>query len=251
MVGLGLVAGGVLSCWALMAEASERHDVLVLRRSVPAGEVIAAEDVGVVAIGTGDDIPTIPAGRYDEVVGQYTRYRLAAGALLVDDNLQPGPLVTPGRALVSVVVGGGDIPAQITVGDEVVLIAVGDPACGVSSAVSIVGATVTSAPHRAPGSSAAGLADVVVSVEVDDDAVAVVALAGRVVIARPNSPAADAALDGATSGDVIGCAVDGTTGGSATAGAGEAVGEDPAAGAPVPTGVTPIDPAEVLVDADG
>ncbi len=247
VVGLALVVGGVLSCWALMARASERHDVLIVRGEVAMGDVVTAEHLGVVAVGSGDDIPTVAAGRLDEVVGRYARYRLAAGALLVDDNLQSGPLVTPGRALVSVVADAGDVPAEVAVGDGVVLVLVDTRSCGPSSGVSIVDATVTSAPHRAPGSPAGGSGAVAVSLEVDDDAVAAVALSDRVVIARPNSPEADAAVATAA-GTSTDCdeAVPVTWPGAADSGAAD----DPSVQQPVPTGVTPMDPADVLVEAD-
>lgn len=244
VVGLGLLIGGTLSCWALMAEASERHDVVVLRRSVAAGEMLAAEDLDVVAIGTDDGVPSISAERFDDVVGQHARYGLAAGALLIDDNLQADPLVTPGRALVSVVAASGNVPVEITVGDDVALVLVDDQSCG-ASAVSMADATVTAGPRRSSGSSA-GSGTAVVSLEIDDGLVAVVAMADRFVIARPNSPEAEAALATATADAAVDCDT-----GSSTIGPGadnNDADDDPMVQQPVPTGVTPMDPADSLVD---
>lgn len=233
-----------MSCWALMAQASERHDVLVLRRSVAAGELLTAEDLGVIAVGTDDGVPSIAADRFDDVVGQHARYGLAAGALLIDDNLQAGPLVTPGRALVSVVAASGNVPAEVTVGDDVALVLVDDQSCG-ASAVSMADATITAGPRRSSGSSTeSGTA--VVSLEIDDGLVAVVAMADRFVIARPNSPEAEAALATATSGAAAGCDT-----GSSTIGSGAEnndADDDPTVQQPVPTGVAPMDPEDILVD---
>lgn len=247
VVGAGMVVGGAVSCWALIADASQRHDVLILRSPVAAGEPIAAEDLGVVAVGSDDGVPSIAAERIDDVVGKYARYQLVAGALVVDDNLQDVPLVTPGRALVSVVAETGDVPASTAVGDDVVLVLTADATCG-ASVVSVVDATVTALP-RDSGRSSAGSERVAVSVEVDDGAVAVVAMAAKVVVARPNSAEALAAVARPVP-DAAGCTGSGSpTGPGGSTVGGEAV-DDPTVQAPVPTGVTPLDPSDVLIGSD-
>lgn len=232
-----------MSYWALAANASERHDVLILRQGIPAGQTLTPEDLGVVSLGSDDGVPSVAADQFADVVGLYARYQLAAGSLLVTDNLQAGPLVTPGRALVSVVVETGDLPADVGAGDDVVLILVADSTCE-ASPVSVVDAAVTFVAGRPDASSGSGRRTVAVSAEVDDSEVAAVATASKVVVARPNSPEA-AAVQAPTPGPNGGCAPSGDATESVIA-TGDV--DDPTEQRPVPTGVTPLEPSDVLVE---
>lgn len=244
VVGGGLIVGSGLGAWALMADASQRDDVLVLRADVPAGAELTADHVGVVAVGSDDDVTAVAASRLDEVVGQFARYRLTAGALLAADNLQAQPLVSPGRALVAVVVEPGDVPVQVAAGDDVALIVTTEADCDDGLPVSIVAGTVTFVPGRS-----ASETEVSLSLEVDTSAVELVATAERVVIARPNSPEVAEVM--ANVADADACAAEPEPDPATAAADTPSPTSTAAATLPVPTGVTPLQPDEVLTEPTG
>ena len=177
------------------------------------------------------------------MVGRYARYELTAGALLLDDNVQDRPLVTPGRALISFVAETSDVPREVGAGDEVALILVADGSC---ATVAIVDATVVTTTVRSASSPGAGPRSVSVAVEVDATEVAAVATAARVVVARPNS-AEVADLLAAPASQVDRRCVSANAAGDP----GESPAADPAVQQPVPTGVVPLEPSEVLLDPAG
>ena len=102
LAGALLLVAAVVAGLALYSSLGEDTEVLVLTNTVLAGEQLTADDLRVVAVSSQDDVAWVPASQRSSVVGQYARYRLAEGAFLTADAVQPDRLVTPGRVLMSV-----------------------------------------------------------------------------------------------------------------------------------------------------
>ncbi len=184
LVGAFLVVAAVVAALALYTSLGDKTEVLAVARNVLAGEQITSADLRVVAISSDDDIPTIAAERRDEIVGQYARVRLAAGALLVDESVQPRPLVDPDRVLMSVEVPAGQVPVGLREQSRIVLVVLPE-ATGTSTVPVLVEATVAAVPRNladvVSGASGSG-GMVALSVEVPADLVAVVGSAGAVSV---------------------------------------------------------------------
>lgn len=140
MVVLAIAAG-----LALYSSMGEDAEVLVLTRTVLAGEPVSAADVRVVSVSSEDDVSWVPASQRDQLIGQYARYRLARGAFLTSDAVQPARLVTPGWVLMSVQVPVGEVPIGLRERSNIVLVVTGP---GADGDVSIVDAVVAAVPSN-------------------------------------------------------------------------------------------------------
>ncbi len=109
-----------------------------------AGEQLTVDDLRVVAVSSQDDVAWVPASQRLSVVGQYARYRLAEGAFLTADAVQPDRLVTPGRVLMSVEVRAGQVPVGLRERSEVVLVVTGPG--GSDATATVVNAVVAAVP---------------------------------------------------------------------------------------------------------
>ena len=71
-----------------------KTEVLQVVRDIPAGEIVSADDLRVVAVDVDPTVPTVAPEAIGSVVNQYARVHIAAGTLMVDVLVQPTPLVT-------------------------------------------------------------------------------------------------------------------------------------------------------------
>lgn len=117
-----LVLSAVVAILAVFARATDRDEVLVLTRTVLAGEQIADGDLRVVAISSDDELSTVSAEQRGSVVGQYAKVRIYEGSLLIGDSVQTEPLVTPGRVSSAVTVPLGLIPVGLREQSRVALV---------------------------------------------------------------------------------------------------------------------------------
>lgn len=183
LVGAFLVVAAVVAALALYTSLGDKTEVLAVTRNVLAGEQITSADLRVVSISSDDDIPTVSADLRAEIVGQYAKVRLAAGALLVSDSVQPRPLVDPERVLMSVEVPAGQVPVGLREQSRLVLVVIPDPAAGGSASPVLVEATVAAVPRNlAEVVNGDGGGVVALSVEVPTHFVAVVGSAGSVSV---------------------------------------------------------------------
>ena len=90
------------------------------------GERIEAADLRVVEVDAADDVPVVPAERLTELVGQYARTYIGAGALLIDIMVQPSPLVTPGQGVVAVEIRPTRVPRDLRERSQVSVVVVPD-----------------------------------------------------------------------------------------------------------------------------
>src|SRR5690606_22224811 len=111
------------------------------------------------------DLAATPAGRLDDVIGQYARFDLAEGALLTPDSVQVRPIVSAGRVPMSITLRPGRVPDTIAADDHVVIVATADGECPTPQTVDATVVAVTGDP----GGSGAQAAPVAMTIEVPSD----------------------------------------------------------------------------------
>lgn len=102
--------GGNVLVYSSLNEASE---VVQLVTNVRAGDQITTADLRIVEVDLDPTVPHVPADDLGLMIGQYARTYLASGTLIIPQVVQPDPLVSPGTAVVAVVVAGGGLPAGV------------------------------------------------------------------------------------------------------------------------------------------
>src|SRR6266704_1406517 len=117
LLGLALLLAGVLGTLAIVQQAGQRSPVLVMARSVQAGQVIGAGDVRVAELGVAPGVATLGIGERARVVGRRAAGQLRAGDQVAvvasgkpDDpgaGVGSGVLLSPVRVL-SVLPDGDD-----------------------------------------------------------------------------------------------------------------------------------------------
>jgi hypothetical protein len=184
LAGAFLVVASVVAAVTLYSRLGDRTEVLAVNRTVLAGEQITGADLEIVSISSDDHLAFLPASDRGAVVGQYARVRLAADSLLVDDSLQPQPLVDPGRVLMSVEVPAGQVPVGLREQSRLVLVVT--PPGGPSSVAPVLVEAVVAAVPRdlaaVVGAGDSGRGTVALSVEVPPADVALVGSADAVSV---------------------------------------------------------------------
>jgi hypothetical protein len=210
LLALLLLASCVVAGLVIVTRVGHRRDVLAVTRTVLAGEQLSDTDLRVVSISADDSFPSVPAAGRAAMVGQYAKFRLVQGSLLVVDSVQPRPLVDPGKVLMSVPVPLSGVPTGLREGSRLVLIVTPKTSGGASpTAPVLVEATVAAVPRNlgelvnGGGSSTTSVA---LSVEVDPSAAATIGPAEAVAVAVlapdeafPTQPAVPAAVPASTS----------------------------------------------------
>lgn len=107
--------------WVYQAK-GDTVEVLVLRHSVAAGQVLSAEDLGTVAV---SGVPgSVPVADADMVIGKRAVVGMVIGQILASDSVTDAPLPGPGQGLTSLSLPRGRIPAGLASGDPVIVLAV-------------------------------------------------------------------------------------------------------------------------------
>lgn len=173
-----LIVGGGLVSFQLSRSAGERTPVIAMARDVPAGAVIAREDLRSVEVSV-EGVSTIPVGDAESVIGELAAGPLPAGSLVTRGQLVSEPPLALGRGVLSVPVPVGQVPVGLRAGSRVALLVVDAEMAAASGATWIDGVVVDVAAGEAPS----GV--MVVSVEVaEGDAypVAQAAAVGKVSV---------------------------------------------------------------------
>jgi hypothetical protein len=139
LLAVALVGVGILASAALYQRASHQVPVLVVTRTVPAGERITAADLGTASITAGAGVATIPGRQLDQVTGRLAAGRLTPGRLLTPADLTSHLPPGPGQELVPVALRPSTLPAGgLAPGDQILIIATpgyqGQPGSGGSGA---------------------------------------------------------------------------------------------------------------------
>jgi len=186
-IGVVLAAFAVGGNLLVYSSLDHKTEVLQVVRDIPAGEVVSADDLRVVAVDVDPTVPTVTPAAIGSVVNQYARVHIAAGTLMVDVLVQPRPLVTAGQGVVAVEIRPTHLPAGLRERSRVMLVVVdGSGAPGLVTEGRVV--------SRSDGS---GSSDNVVglSVEVPEGDAASIAAADDVRVALLD-PGTDPALAG-------------------------------------------------------
>lgn len=162
------VAGNVIIYTSL----DDSTEVLQVVRDVRAGEQLTAEDVRAVAVDVDATVPVVDADDAALVIGQYARVHLASGSLVVEQLVQPEPLVVPGMAVVAIAVTPSAIPSGLRERSRVQLVITGPsgdaPAVVVDGRVVARGAEADSISGRFPLSVEVAAADAPALAAADD-----------------------------------------------------------------------------------
>jgi hypothetical protein len=116
------------------ANVGHRRAVLVVTRSVQAGSVIKAADVGEVRISVDPALHTIPASQRDRIVGEVAAVSLVPGELVTLGQLASGPRLVAGQAVIGLSLRPGQFPAGLRPPDQVMVIDAGPTAEGSTGA---------------------------------------------------------------------------------------------------------------------
>ncbi|HKE98652.1 MAG TPA: SAF domain-containing protein [Actinomycetes bacterium] len=109
---------------ALFLRVGNRVPVLVMSRTVQAGQVIRDADLAEVRVATDPGVQTLPAAERPRVVGQVAAATLPKGALPTRAQVTAQAVPGPGQAKVGVVLQPGQLPAEgLGPGDRVLLVA--------------------------------------------------------------------------------------------------------------------------------
>jgi hypothetical protein len=179
----GLLLAAVALGGNLLVYSSLDHkaEALQVIRDVPAGDLLAAEDLRVVEVDVGSSVPTVAPEAIATVVNRYARVHIASGTLIADVLVQPTPLVTLGQGVVAVEIRPTQVPAGVRERSRVMLVVVskdGKPEFVTEGRVVATGATAGD-----------GAEIVALSVEVRQEDAAAIAAADdvRVVLLDPGA----------------------------------------------------------------
>lgn len=179
-----VVLGALVGVWVYLAT-SESTDVVAVRSTVMRGEVIGAEDLAVVQVGSDPSLAVVPGSDLEDLVGRRAALDLAAGSLLTQEAVTKQLVPADGESVVGVAVTPQLMPGEpLVAGDRVRVVVTagtqGDPAMVEDPVLTEAEVVSVRAPDVATGQQAT-----VVSVLIDAaqaPAVAQYAAAGRVAL---------------------------------------------------------------------
>lgn len=118
-VGALVLVASVLGTLTVYSSAGDRTSVIALRRDVPAGRTVTAEDLREVGISVDSSLSTIRSEDAAKVVGKVATVPLRAGSLLSSGQVGDAPELAAGEALVGAVLKSGQYPSGLRVGATV------------------------------------------------------------------------------------------------------------------------------------
>jgi Flp pilus assembly protein CpaB len=152
LFGLALLLAGVLGTLAIIQQAGQRTPVLVMARSVQAGQVIGADDVRVAELGIAPGVATLGVAERARVVGRRAAVPLEQGQVLGPAVVADGPALGAGMVAMSLALAPEHAAAgQLRAGDRVAVVASGksdQPAAARSQGCVVAGAGALGAPPR-------------------------------------------------------------------------------------------------------
>lgn len=176
LLGLLLVVVCGTGAAVLVLSTGSRVPVLAAAREIQIGQVIAAEDLKVVAVAVDGDVAVVRADRSREIVGRPAATHLVAGALLASDVAGQGPPLSSGESIAALALRPGQFPPEVTPGAHVIVV-VGNSTVGPGTGGAPLAVATPSWPAVVvsvrPGES--GQQQTVVSVRLGVDAAARVA----------------------------------------------------------------------------
>lgn len=124
LVGAGLLAAllGALLFATMTAGSDHRQSVLIIRRPVPAGAVLSADDLAAVKMAPAKGVAFIAAADQSKVVGRPAAVPLLPGSLLVGAELGSPAGLDDGQAAVGILLEPGRFPPGLRAGDHVAVV---------------------------------------------------------------------------------------------------------------------------------
>jgi hypothetical protein len=114
----------VVACVAIFASvylrAGDQSAVLVVARTVPAGQVVTVGDLTTVRLSVSAGLSTIAAGEASATVGRRAAEQLDPGTLLTPSDLVASYAPPAGQSIVGLALKEGQLPASGLVGGETV-----------------------------------------------------------------------------------------------------------------------------------
>lgn len=120
-IGLALMVVSAFVAAVLYADAGERESFLVVTNRVAAGEVVGADDLGEVLAAIDDESSVVSAARRSSIVGRIATVDLVPGALLAPSQISDRAPDTSTDAVIAARLDEGRAPADLAVGDSVLL----------------------------------------------------------------------------------------------------------------------------------
>ena len=114
------IGGNVL----IYASLDDKTEVLQVVRNVRAGEVVTSDDLRVVEVDLDPTVPAVEADQIGLVVNQYARVYITSGSLMVEQLVQPTPLVSAGAGVVAVEIRPSRVPSGLRERSRVMLVVV-------------------------------------------------------------------------------------------------------------------------------
>ena len=135
LVAVLLVALSALAAVVLFSRVAARDPVLALANDLERGQVITAEDLRVVYLGTDDPISVVPSDGLSSLVGLMAVTDLEAGTIVTPAHFVANPVLADGEGVVGLALSPGEYPtSRLAPGDLVDVIST-DPASGQEDAV--------------------------------------------------------------------------------------------------------------------
>ena len=120
---VAMAGTGVVVSAAVYQRADHQVPVVMVTRTVPAGAVISASDLGSTSVSLGGGIAVIPASQLRQVVGQVAAVTLQPSTLLSPSELTSSRPPASGTELVPAAVRSADLPATgLAPGDRVLVV---------------------------------------------------------------------------------------------------------------------------------
>lgn len=113
-LGAALMATAIAGNLVLYSSISETRPVVQVVRDIPAGEQVTVDDVRIIDVGALDpSVRVVDGPALSSVLGAFARTRIVAGSLLVEQSLQPQPLVSEGSVVVALPLPAGEVPVGL------------------------------------------------------------------------------------------------------------------------------------------
>lgn len=182
--GVMMASIGALTVMWLVGVAGQRQEVVVVRTTVPYGQSVGPEDLGVARVSLDPGIPSIAAEQRSALVGQVAATQLLPGMLLVPGMLEESGDPRSGSVLVPVALPSERMPAGgVRAGDRILAVTMLADQDGVGMAPGAPSRTVPATVVRVGAADVNGVAVVDVTVAVaDGPGLAVAAADGQVAL---------------------------------------------------------------------
>lgn len=120
VLGAALMVVAAFAAAVLYADAGERESYLVVARRVPAGQTIGTDDLGE-TLAAIDSAAAVPASQRASIVGRVAAVELVPGSLLSPSHVSDAKARGTDEAVIAARLDEGRAPADLVIGDAVLL----------------------------------------------------------------------------------------------------------------------------------